>query len=63
MTDPKALTALTMIEQTFAMATSPERAEMLRDLRKLVHRLELRNHDALDAQDSGSEDPFDNMPV
>lgn len=63
MTDPKSLTALTMIEQTFAVATPPERAEMLRDLRKLVHRLELRNRDTLDAQDSGSEDPFDNMPV
>jgi len=63
MTDPKTLTALTMIEQTFAVATPPERAEMLRDLRKLVHRLELRNRDVLDAQDSGSEDPFDNMPV
>lgn len=63
MTDPKTLTALTMIEQTFVVATPPERAEMLRDLRKLVHRLELRNRDALGMEDSGSDDPFDNMPV
>lgn len=63
MTDPNTQTALTMLEQTFSVATTTERLAMLRDLRKLVHRLELRNRDDVAQEASVSDDPFDNMPV
>lgn len=63
MTDPNTQTALTMLEQTFSVATTTERLAMLRDLRKLVHRLELRNRDDVAQEAAVSDDPFDNMPV